>query len=165
MNEEWIYVTENDNTVRYILGTKGKKTLCCIGINPSTAEPNKLDATIRSVKTIAQNNEYDSFIMFNVYPVRSTIFENLSQKENKLYNERNIKEILNVIKKLPKPVNIWVAYGNLIDKRKYTRECFNNLKKELDTFDCRYWCCGLTKNGNPKHPLYLNSKTKLQEYN
>ena len=29
MEEEWIYVTEEDNTVRYILGTKGKNTLCC----------------------------------------------------------------------------------------------------------------------------------------
>lgn len=165
MNEEWIYVTENNNTVRYILGTKGKKTLCCIGINPSTAEPNKPDRTIKAVKKIAQNNGYDSFIMFNVYPVRSTIFEHLSQEENKSYNKRNIKEILNVIKKLPKPVNIWVAYGNHIDERKYTRECFNNLKKELDTFDCKYWSGGLTKNGNPRHPLYLNRETKLQEYN
>ncbi len=165
MEEEWIYVTEEENTVRYVLGTKGKNTLCCLGINPSTAEPNKPDATIRSVRRIAENNGYDSFIMFNVYPVRSTIFEKLSQEDNKLYNERNIKEILNVIRKLPRPVNIWLAYGNLIDKRNYMRKSFNNLKTELDKFNCEYWCCGLTKNKNPKHPLYLKGTTKLQKYN
>lgn len=162
MEKEWIYVKESDNKARYVLGTKGKKTLCCIGINPSTAEPNNPDATIRSVQRITENNGYDSFIMFNVYPVRSTIFENLSKEENIYYIERNVKEIINVVKELPKPVDIWVAYGNLIDKRKYTKDSYYKIKTELDKYSCRYLCCGITKSGNPKHPLYLKGNTKLE---
>lgn len=168
MEKEWIYIKEKDNKVRYILGTKGKHTLCCIGINPSTAEPNKADPTIKSVERIAKGNGYDSFIMFNVYPVRSTIFENLSKEENKYFTERNIKEIIKIIKSLPKPVNIWLAYGNLIEKRDYMKTEFNKLKIELDKYNCVYWSCGMTKKGNPKHPLYLNSKsvlTKIKDYN
>ena len=162
VDKEWIYIKEKDNKVRYILGTKGNHTLCCIGINPSTAEPNKPDPTIRSVERITKRNGYDSFIMFNVYPVRSTIFENLSKEENHYYTEKNIREIIKIVKSLPKPVNIWLAYGNLIDKRSYMREGFNRLKKELDKYNCIYWTCGITKSGNPKHPLYLNSNSKLE---
>ena len=38
---------------RYILGTAGKKPLITIGINPSTAEPDNLDNTLKSVERIA----------------------------------------------------------------------------------------------------------------
>ena len=38
-DKEWIYKTSTDNTSRYILGTKGKKTIFVLGINPSIAEP------------------------------------------------------------------------------------------------------------------------------
>ena len=63
---------------------------------------------------------------------------------------------------LPKPVDVWLAYGDNIDNRTYTKECLNKIKIELDKFDCRYWHCGLNKSGNPKHPLYRRSTTKLQ---
>jgi hypothetical protein len=49
----WLYENNEDNTVRYILGTKGKKPLLCFGINPSTAEPEKLDNTLKSVERVA----------------------------------------------------------------------------------------------------------------
>ena len=78
MEKKWIYVNEDNNKVRYVLGYSGINPLICIGINPSTATPDKLDNTLRSVERIALNNGYDSFMMFNVYPIRSTVFENLS---------------------------------------------------------------------------------------
>ena len=43
-NDRWIYIHNADNTVRYVLGTKGEKPLFCLGINPSTATPEKADA-------------------------------------------------------------------------------------------------------------------------
>ena len=45
--QEWIYVNNDDNTSRYVLGTKGDKPVFCFGINPSTAEPNNLDPTLK----------------------------------------------------------------------------------------------------------------------
>ena len=38
-SEKWLYVPCRYDEFRYILGTKGKKPLICIGINPSTARP------------------------------------------------------------------------------------------------------------------------------
>ena len=33
----WLYVPNTYSEYRYILGTRGKKPLICVGINPSTA--------------------------------------------------------------------------------------------------------------------------------
>ena len=47
--EKWLYVPDFYTEYRYLLGTRGEKPLVCIGINPSTAEPDRLDPTLQSV--------------------------------------------------------------------------------------------------------------------
>ena len=56
---DWLYVPNHYGEYRYILGTTGRKPLICIGINPSTAAPNKLDNTLKSVERIAKGNGFD----------------------------------------------------------------------------------------------------------
>ena len=68
--EKWLYAPNFYSEYRYILGTRGKNPLICIGINPSTAAPDDLDNTLKSVERIALGNGFDSFIMFNVYAQR-----------------------------------------------------------------------------------------------
>ena len=68
----WLYVPDHYSEYRYILGTRGNHPLICIGINPSTAVPDRLDNTLKSAERIAQHNGYDSFLMFNVYAQRAT---------------------------------------------------------------------------------------------
>lgn len=46
----WHYKNDKDNTIRYILGEEGNKPLFCIGINPSTAEPDNLDSTLKKAR-------------------------------------------------------------------------------------------------------------------
>lgn len=70
--DRWLFVPNTYTEYRYILGTRGKKPLICVGINPSTARPGALDPTLKSVERIARNNGFDSFIMFNVYAQRAT---------------------------------------------------------------------------------------------
>ena len=70
--QKWIYAPNFYSEYRYILGTRGKNPLICIGINPSTARPDGLDNTLKSVERIALGNGFDSFIMFNVYAQRAT---------------------------------------------------------------------------------------------
>ena len=64
--QKWLYVPDFYTEYRYILGTRGANPLICIGINPSTAAPDDLDNTLKSVSRIAAGNGYDSWIMFNV---------------------------------------------------------------------------------------------------
>jgi hypothetical protein len=62
----WLYVPDHYSEYRYLLGTRGNHPLVCIGINPSTAVPDRLDNTLKSAERIALHNGYDSFVMFNV---------------------------------------------------------------------------------------------------
>ena len=64
--EKWIYAPNFYSEYRYILGTRGSRPLICVGINPSTARPDALDNTLKSVQRIALGNGLDSFLMFNV---------------------------------------------------------------------------------------------------
>lgn len=50
---EWLHVTDTKNIMRFVLGEKGSKNIACIGVNPSTAHPNELNNTIKSVKRIS----------------------------------------------------------------------------------------------------------------
>ena len=70
--EKWLYAPPFYSEYRYILGTRGCNPLICIGINPSTAAPDDLDNTLKSVQRITLGNGFDSFIMFNVYAQRAT---------------------------------------------------------------------------------------------
>lgn len=162
-DKEWIYIKSNDNSYRYALGTKGEQPLFCIGINPSTAEPDALDATLKRVEVIATNNGYDSWVMFNVYPKRDTKFENLCQQAN---NEEHIKNI-ETIKQLLSPydeVDIWVAFGNHIYDRSYLAPCFKDIFKVINNKKANWLATGHNKSGAPKHPLYQKKNSKLFDF-
>ena len=78
--EKWLYAPNFYSEYRYILGTRGSNPLICIGINPSTAKPDDLDNTLKSVERIALGNGFDSFIMFNVYAQRATNPDDMEEK-------------------------------------------------------------------------------------
>ena len=80
--EKWLYVPDFYTEYRYILGTRGRNPLICIGINPSTAAPDDLDNTLKSVARIAAGNAYDSWIMFNVYAQRATRPDDMDRELN-----------------------------------------------------------------------------------
>ena len=52
----WLFVPNQYDEYRYILGTRGENPLICYGINPSTAAPDALDNTLKSAERIALHN-------------------------------------------------------------------------------------------------------------
>ena len=96
--DKWLYVPDFYSEYRYILGTRGVKPLVCIGINPSTAEPDNLDNTLKSVERIALRNGYDSFIMFNVYAQRATSPKDMEKECNTMLHKENMKAFEYVMK-------------------------------------------------------------------
>ena len=86
---KWLYAPNFYSEYRYILGTRGQKPLICIGINPSTAQPDDLDNTLKSVQRIALGNGYDSFLMFNVYAQRATDPDAMEKVCNPLLHREN----------------------------------------------------------------------------
>lgn len=150
-----IYRKSPDNTYRYALGTKGEKTLYCIGVNPSTATPEKYDPTITRVSRTAQKMGFDSFVMLNLYPLRETNPDNLPIDSNGAVRLYNLKVINEVVKD---GSVIWAAWGDLIDSRQWLKGCRDEIIFSIQKMkkDIQWVKMGeLTNNGNPRHPLYL----------
>lgn len=165
MNVEWLYQNNTDNTCRYILGTVGNNPLICVGVNPSTAEPNKLDNTLRSVNRIATQNEYDSWIMLNLYPQRATNPNDLSIDAKFDIMDTNNIFIREILKKYS-GADIWAAWGTLIEKRHYLHKCLVCLDDSASEYGCNWVSYGpKSKRGHPHHPLYLKSTSQKEPFN
>lgn len=161
---KWLYVPNVYSEYRYILGTRGKKPLICIGINPSTAKPDDLDNTLKSVERIALGNGFDSFIMFNVYAQRATDPNSMEHNCNLMLHRENLEAFRYILSISPKPV-LWAAWGTIIEKRDYLSMCLKDMAAVGEAFGAAWYCAGaVSKKGHPHHPLYLRKDEKLKVF-
>lgn len=161
---KWIYAPNFYSEYRYILGTRGEKPLICIGINPSTAEPDNLDNTLKSVERIAHGNGFDSFIMFNVYAQRATKPDDMEKTCNAQLHRENLEAFRYVLSLSPESA-VWAAWGAIIEKRGYLASCVRDLLAAGEEFGARWYHAGsVSKKGHPHHPLYLRRDEKLKPF-
>ena len=161
---EWLYLNNSDDTVRYVLGEKSTNMIACIGINPSTAKPNELDNTLKSVKRISEFNGFDGWIMYNVYPQRATDPNHLDNEIDQELRLTNIGVLVESIKHLG--INtIWIAYGDLIESREYLPFCMLSLYTSLSHLNLNWKIIGEpTQKGHPRHPLYKATESKFIDF-
>ena len=162
--DEWLYAPNFYSEYRYILGTRGKNPLICIGINPSTAQPGDLDNTLKSVERIAIGNGFDSFIMFNVYAQRATDPDAMEQTCNLALHKENLAAFRYVLSISEKPA-VWAAWGTIIEKRDYLPLCLQDMLQAGREYGAQWYCAGkVSKKGHPHHPLYLRKDEKLRPF-
>ncbi|PIZ75343.1 hypothetical protein COY05_04380 [Candidatus Peregrinibacteria bacterium CG_4_10_14_0_2_um_filter_38_24] len=163
MKSHWLYSKTSDNKARFLLGEKGNKTLICIGINPSTAEPDNLDRTLTVVKRFSRDLKYNSWLMLNVYPQRATNPNNLDLEINSEYHFENLKQIETFLK--TGKFDIWAAWGTNISKRKYLFSCLKDIVSITKKHSINWHTIGKkSKEGHPHHPLYLDKKLGLDSF-
>ena len=162
--DRWLYVPNFYSEYRYILGTRGKNPLICIGINPSTARPGDLDNTLKSVERIALGNGFDSFIMFNVYAQRATDPNAMERICNPTLHRENMEAFRYVLSISDAPA-VWAAWGSIIEKRAYLSDCVADMLAIGQEYGAKWYCAGaVTKKGHPHHPLYLRKDEKLKPF-
>lgn len=164
--DKWLYVPDYYSEYRYILGTRGKNPLIAIGINPSTAAPDSLDNTLKSVERIALGNGYDSFIMFNVYAQRATDPDLMEKEFNPALHRENMKAFEYVLSLSDGSASVWAAWGTVILKRPYLKKCVVDMIDIGEKYGAKWYTCGSrSKNGgHPHHPLYLKKDSRLDEF-
>ena len=165
--EKWIYVPDFYTEYRYILGTRGKNPLICIGINPSTAAPDALDNTLKSVARIAEANGFDSFIMFNVYAQRATDPDDMDEIFNAKLHEENMRAFAYVLSQVGEGIApaVWAAWGTIIEKRPYLKDCVRDMVHIGNRYGAEWLRAGkCSKKGHPHHPLYLRKDEKTEPF-
>jgi len=163
---KWLFVPDFYTEYRYILGTKGQKPpLITIGINPSTAAPDSLDNTLKSVERIASHNGFDSFIMFNVYAQRATDPKNMESEFNEALHRENMAAFEYVLSLSEEP-SIWAAWGTNIKRYPYLKQCLTDMVKIGLMHSAKWFTCGTRSHigKHPHHPLYLPKNSFLEHF-
>lgn len=129
-----------------------------IGLNPSTADAELDDPTIRRCIGFAQRENFGGFIMANLFAYRATSPSDMQNTEypigelNEYWLEQSIKSCKAVIV-------CWGGNGSHLNRHIEIEGLLKNYSQNTPIL-----CFGKTKHGHPKHPLYLASSTTLVNY-
>jgi hypothetical protein len=138
----------DDKKYRYILSRiwdKNKPNIMFIMLNPSTADSEKDDPTIRRIINFTKSWNYGGFYVVNLYAFCSTDPKGLKNTQDPIGKD-NIFHVKILISKIEKVIYAW-----------------GNNEKEpqwLCDLVTTPYCIKISKNGIPTHPLYL--KKELQ---
>ena len=136
---------------RYVLSRTWDKKLekiLFIGLNPSTATELKNDPTVTRMIGYAKKWNFGSISVCNAFAFRTTFPEELKKVEEPVGKE-NDKLIAEESKKAKMVIAAWGNHGQFLGRSKEVLKLLN------ETYHL-----GLTKQGEPKHPLYLKADLK-----
>lgn len=123
-----------------------------IGLNPSTADETINDPTVTRCATFAKTWGFDGFCMLNLFAFRATDPKVMKATADPVGPE-NDECLIRCLRIFGKIVAAWgthAAYQN-------RHEAFLGIMK----VECPYiFHLGMTKEGFPKHPLYLRADSK-----
>lgn len=156
-NQKYIYQTNADNTARFVLGTEGKNTLIVMSINPSHGSPTQTTPTLGTIRHIAADYGYDSWIVLCLYPQRATHLNELAEMPDQALIEENDRVINEVLSRYPNH-KIWAAWGTHYNDRYYFPQCLENIVKIADKYHDTWMNYGpLDDGGTPRYCLYLDN--------
>jgi len=148
-----ICIPEANKQKRFLLGKRGKSILLAVGLNPSTANENKLDPTSRNIETIAKLNGCDGWLLINLYPLRTSNPKNLPKRVNSKLAYENEAFIISLIQNTGFNIKkILFCWGNYLEKRPYLKKQSLNIMNLLENERQIIYCLGKTRLGNPFHP-------------
>lgn len=129
-----------------------KPTLAFIMLNPSTADETELDPTCRRCKGFAEDWDYGSLLVGNIFALRSTDPEQLYEHPDPVgpENDAHLREICDEADMV---VAAWGAHGDLYGRGREVAEMLPEIYA-LDT----------TQEGHPTHPLYQPADQKPTEF-
>lgn len=125
-------------------------------LNPSTADANTNDATLTRCINFAESWGCASLTVANLYAYRATKPKDLWKAEDPIGPENNIW--LSTL--ATDYMDIVCAWGANAEQARVNE--FLELMKDCD---CRLWCLGTTKDGSPRHPLYVKASQPLIKWN
>lgn len=124
-----------------------------IMLNPSTADGTQDDPTIRRCVGFARAWGYDRLEVANLFAYRATNpRELLSLSLDEAVGTDNRERVFEAVSRAKTIICAWGAHGSYLDQDE-------TLLGWIDPRE-RY-CLGITKEGAPRHPLYLPLTSKL----
>ena len=126
--------------------TSGERCLF-IGLNPSTADAEADDPTIRRIMGFARDWGYGGVIVANLFAWRATDPEDLKRATDPI-GPRNNYWLRRLPSKSDEVIAAWGNDGRFQQRQRYVLARIPRLK-----------CLGITARGCPRHPLYVRART------
>jgi len=145
----------DDGLYRYALYRRlsmGERTVLFVGLNPSTADASVDDPTIRRCAGFARAWGFDWLYMGNLMAWRATDPKQLPADDLTAAGARNQEALTWMMQRAEVVVAAWGQHK----LHGYAQQ----LARKVLALPHAH-CLGQTKDGSPKHPLYLRSATPL----
>jgi hypothetical protein len=124
-----------------------------VGMNPSTASPLVDDPTLRRDQALAKREGYSALVKVNICDYRATDPRALLTEDLLVCSDINYRTIRRFGAQAAKIVVCWGRVHPSLDG--YARRAIEALSGRM------LWCIGTTREGSPRHPLYVSGSTPL----
>lgn len=141
-------VFSEDYAYRYLLWrqiTPGTRIVTFVGLNPSTADADSDDPTIRRCRSFASAWGYDTLCVVNLFAFRATFPEDMKRVLDPV-GEQNDQWLAAVAEESSLVLACWGNHGT-----------WRSRYREAQALLPQMHCLGKTALRQPKHPLYLRS--------
>ena len=159
MKGAWL---DERRTYRYALWRRWDPAwdiLMVIGVNPSTADESEDDPTMARVIRFAMGFGHGSVVMTNLYAWRGTDRARLFKWGRQGYDIVGPENDFALQKVGASADAILVAWGSNPRSLERQKKVYDLLTKVRSN---PLYCLGTTKDGSPRHPLYLKADTPLE---
>lgn len=145
---------------RYRLERGAGRCMSIIMVNPSTADAENDDPTIRKVLGFASRQNCTRIIVGNKFAFRATDVNELRSARDPIGpdNDRHIEQIL---RDGDLHVVAWGALNKLPDT---LRSRWKDIVRVADRVGCKLHCIGINADRHPKHPLMPSYSSPLTEW-
>ena len=123
-----------------------------IGLNPSTADEVEDDPTVRRCIDFAKRWGYGALCMTNIFAFRATDPRDMKAHPEPIGRD-NDSWLRQVAAGAGLVVAAWGIHGAFMGRGQAVSAYLPGLK-----------CLGVTKDGSPRHPLYVKAQTPLQDF-
>lgn len=127
-------------------------------LNPSTGDEHDDDPTISRVVGFSRKWGYGSAHVVNLFALRTTSPTDLRQVEDPV-GPANDENVLNSAACTGKLILAWGNHGELANPSTGAPRC-DEMSRMLHDVGGELSCLGLTREGQPAHPLYLRGDTE-----
>ena len=148
---------------RYVLTRQIQTTLPLPGepilfvmLNPSTADASIDDPTIRRCMGFARAWGRNGICVANLFAIRSTDPAGIAAASDPVGPENNawLQRLASQCKDV---VCAWGSHKQAAHRQRYVRDIMLDAGAQI-------WCLGTTKDGSPRHPLYVPNSQQLERW-
>ena len=149
----------------------GTKNLVFIGLNPSKGNSSNNDRTLTRIVSFCSRWNYKNIYIINLFALISKSPRQLSKSKDPIGGNNNLIT-LKLLEFWWENTNcdLWLGWGDKgqlngrdLEVKKLIKN-LSNLKLNKNNYSKRVLSLGLSKKGNPRHPLYMPNQSFLRKF-